>query len=177
MSIGSVVQVGANAIKGGAGAIRASGANIGDAINVGFAVHDYNYAREQGNSRGVSLGKAAASFVWGEAFYGSMAIASNAAVSKMGLSATAGAIVGTGMTLGVTVGIAGIQVANAMGQHATQQMGKAYGSNGYLGSGQFDMNQAGYTMRQRSLNAIRQNGLNTQSVLGNEARTYFRDSV
>ncbi len=55
-------------------------------------------------------------------------------------------------------------------------MGRAYRQRGKIGSGYFAMTQAGYTMRQRSLNAIRQNGLNTQSVLGNEARTYFRAS-
>ena len=45
---------------------------------------------------------------------------------------------------------------------------------GKLGSGHFEMTEAGYTMRQRSLNAIRNNGINTQSALGNEARTYYR---
>ena len=49
-----------------------------------------------------------------------------------------------------------------------------YRQKGKLGSGYFNMTDTGYTMRQRSLNAIRSNGLNTQSVLGNEARTYFR---
>ena len=170
MAIGSVVRTGLNAVK-------SSGANFGDVINVGFAVHDYKNAREEGNSKAVSVGKSAMSFAVGEALYGSMGIMANQLVQKVGLSGIAGGIAGTALTLGATVGIAGIQIGNAMGQHSTQQMGKAYNSNGYLGSGYFNMTQAGYTMRQRSLNAIRSNGLNTQSVLGNEARTYFRSSV
>ena len=36
------------------------------------------------------------------------------------------------------------------------------------------MTESGYTMRQRSLNAIRSNGMNIQSALGNEARQYVR---
>lgn len=55
-------------------------------------------------------------------------------------------------------------------------IGKSYRQRGKLGSGYFEMTQSGYTMRQRSLNAIRQNGLNMQSALGNEARMYFRGS-
>ena len=66
------------------------------------------------------------------------------------------------------------QIASAVWQNNAQQMGKAYASNGKLGSGHFNMTEAGYTMRQRSLNAIRNNGLNLNSVLGNEARQYFR---
>ena len=53
-------------------------------------------------------------------------------------------------------------------------MKQAYLQRGKFGSGHFNMTEAGYTMRQRSLNAIRNNGLNLNSALGNEARQYFR---
>ena len=124
------------------------GALLGDTVNVLGGVADYKNARQQGNSKGVSIAKAAGSF----AFY------------EM-LGPWAFAVMGAQ--------IAG-SVLPAAAQHTTKTMSQAYASRGYLGSGQFNMTQAGYTMRQRSLNAIRQNGLNTQSVLGNEARTYYR---
>lgn len=158
-------------------AVGSTGLNLGDVMNVGFAVHDYNYAREQGNSKGVSVAKAATSFAWGEFFYGGIGRAVNTGVAKVGLKGVAGAVVGTAATLGITAAMAGVHLGAAMGNYTAETMGKAYDSNGYLGSGHFNMTQAGYTMRQRSLNAIRSNGLNTQSVLGNEARTYFRSTL
>lgn len=124
---------------------------IGDVMNVVGGVSDYNSARQQGNSRAVSIAKAVGSF----AFY-----------EMLGPWAFA---------------VVGAQVAGSLlpasAQHTTKTMTQAYSSRGKFGSGHFDMTQAGYTMRQRSLNAIRNNGLNTQSVLGNEARTYYRGSV
>ena len=80
-------------------------------------------------------------------------------------------------TMAVTMIPAVIQGVGAAGEYTTQQMGQGYNHRGGFGSGYFNMTEAGYTMRQRSLNAIRSNGLNTQSVLGNEARTYYRGSV
>lgn len=81
-----------------------------------------------------------------------------------------------GMALNMLVGSAPQLLTQLPRQweHTADVMTNAYRQRGKLGSGYFEMSQAGYTMRQRSLNAIRQNGLNTQSVLGNEARTYFR---
>lgn len=123
---------------------------IGDAINVYGGVSDYKRARQQGDSKAVSMAKAAGTF----AFYEFLGPA--------------------GLLL------AGVQISSALGgaivQNSTEAMRKAYGSVGKFGSGYFNMTEAGYTMRQRSLNAIRQNGLNTQSILGNEARTYYRGS-
>ena len=146
------------------------GVNIGDGINVIFGVSDYKHAREQGDNRAVSLAKAAGSFAWGEMLFGGV----NSAITKAGLTgglAIGANLVFTAAYMGVTVAP---QIASTMWQHNTSMTAKGYSSKGKLGSGYFDMTEAGYTMRQRSLNAIRQNGLNTQSVLGNEARTYFR---
>jgi hypothetical protein len=124
---------------------------IGDATNIVVGVSDARNARKEGNSVPVSIAKAVGSF----AFY---------------------------EMLGVWgFGYGGVKLAGSLGiaaaQNTTEKMRRAYGSVGKLGSGYFNMTEAGYTMRQRSLNAIRQNGLNTQSVLGNEARTYYRGSV
>ena len=132
------------ALKG----IASTGLNPGDAANVFFGAIDYKSARSQGNSKAISLAKAFGSFAFGE-FLGPWAI-------PYGLVQ------------------AGASIAPAVWQNNAQQMGKAYNSNGKLGSGYFNMTQAGYTMRQRSLNAIRSNGMNLQSALGNEARQYLR---
>lgn len=124
------------------------GANFGDALNVVGGIADYSTARKEGNNRAVSLAKAAGTFAFYEAL-GPWAIP---------------------LTLVQT----GTSITSAVWQNNANQMKKAYSSNGKLGSGYFDMTQAGYTMRQRSLNAIRSNGMNLQSALGNEARQYFR---
>lgn len=143
MAVGALVKTGIQ--KVGAGAL------IGDAFNVVGGITDYKSARQQGDSRAVSIAKAAGTF----AFYEML--------GPWGFA------------------VAGVQIASTLApaavQHTTNTMRQAYGSKGKFGSGYFDMTNAGYTMRQRSLNAIRSNGLNTQSVLGNEARTYYRSSV
>jgi hypothetical protein len=127
------------------------GALIGDAVNILGGVSDYKNARKEGNSKAMSLAKSVGTF----AFYEMM--------GPWGLA------------------VAGIQIAGSLGgaaiQHTGNEMRKAYGSAGKFGSGYFNMSEAGYTMRQRSLNAIRSNGLNKQSALGNEARTYYRGSI
>ena len=52
-----------------------------------------------------------------------------------------------------------------------------YIGSGYVGgSGHFDMSNAGYTMRQRSIEKMRSTGMNINSVLGNEARNYMRSN-
>lgn len=72
---------------------------------------------------------------------------------------------------------AGAQVAYSLGKAGGDAkygaMERAYDRRGKFGSGHVNMTEAGYTMRQRSLNAIRSNGMNLQSVLGNEARQYY----
>lgn len=138
-------------IKTAMSGIAKTGLNLGDAINIMGGISDYNSARNQGNNRAVSIAKAVGSF----AFY-----------EMLGPWA---------------LGVVGAQVVGSLlpasAEHTTKTMTNAYAMRGKLGSGHFEMTQAGYTMRQRSLNAIRSNGLNTQSVLGNEARTFHRGAV
>lgn len=124
------------------------GANIGDAMNVVGGIADYSSARKEGNNRAISLAKAAGTF----AFYEALGV----------------------YALPLTLVQTGTSIASAVWQNNANQMKKAYSSNGKLGSGHFNMTEAGYTMRQRSLNAIRSNGMNMQSALGNEARQYVR---
>lgn len=62
---------------------------------------------------------------------------------------------------------------------ANAEMGKdlKYTGSGYVGgSGYFNMSNAGYTMRQRSIEKMRSTGMNINSVLGNEARNYINGS-
>lgn len=154
--------------------IAATGFNVGDAMNIGFGVMDYKNAREEGNNRGVSLAKAAGSFAWGELFYGGASSAISGGLTKVGISGLANGALTMGATVGLTALMTSGQIASAVWQNNAQQMAKGYASNGKLGSGHFNMTESGYTMRQRSLNAIRSNGMNMQSALGNEARQYVR---
>lgn len=59
-------------------------------------------------------------------------------------------------------------------QNAELQKQMKYTGSGRVGSGYFNMSSAGYTMRQRAINQLRQNGQNVNSVLGNEARNYVK---
>ena len=158
-----------------------SGNLIGDGINVVMGVSDYKNAREQGNNRAVSVAKAAGSFAWGEMLFGGVGSMIEKGVATAGLTGGKALAATIGGNLAFTAAYMAVtvapQIASTAWQHNTQVMSKGYNSNGKFGSGYFDMTEAGYTMRQRSLNAIRQNGLNTQSALGNEARTYFRGAV
>ena len=154
--------------------IAATGFNFGDAVNIYFAGSDYKHARQEGNSKAVSVAKAAGSFAWGEFFYGGASSAISGGLTKAGISGLANGALTMGATIGLTALMASGQIASAVWQNNAQQMAKGYANNGKLGSGHFNMTEAGYTMRQRSLNAIRSNGMNLQSALGNEARQYFR---
>ena len=145
-----------NAAKTLSGAGKAANAAKGvgamslafDAFNVIGGVSDYKAAREEGDSQAVSIAKAVGTFAMYEALGG------------WGIAVTAVQVGGT--------------LLNASGEHTTKQMAQAYNNAGKFGSGYFDMSKPAYTMRQRSLNAIRNNGTAIQSALGNEARTYFR---
>lgn len=150
-----------------------AGGLLGDAVNVISGYGDYKTAREQGDSRTMAATKAFASFAWGEMYYGGMQSALSKGFGKV-LGAKGGNVAATIAMVGVSVAQAGIGIAGSVWENNTKKMTAGYAMRGKLGSGQFDMTQAGYTMRQRSLNAIRSNGLNTQSVLGNEARTFMR---
>ena len=157
----------------------------GDVINVAFAANDYKRARDSGKSAPVSAAKAFTSFAWGEFYYGGLsalngAIANSAskfATETLG-SATLGATLGKvipGVTFAAQLAVPIVAgTVKAISQANTPIMKQAYLQRGKFGSGHFNMTEAGYTMRQRSLNAIRNNGLNLNSVLGNEARQYFR---
>jgi hypothetical protein len=164
-------------VKTALNGVKATGLNIGDGMNIVFGVADYNAAREEGDSVAMSAAKAVGSFAWGEFFQGGIDRAVTKGLSRFALKP----IVTTGLSMGASIGISVLmasgEVINAMGEHTAKITTKGYSQRGRFGSGHFEMSEAGYTMRQRSLNAIRSNGLNTQSVLGNEARTYFRGSM
>lgn len=167
----------ANVASKGLQMVKSTGLNIDDAMNVGFAYSDYKGARNEGNSRAVSAAKAAGSFAWGEFYYNGINRAIGNGLKNIGIKGVAAGALNMVGTMVITMIPAVIQGVGAAGEYTTQQMGQGYNHRGSFGSGYFNMTEAGYTMRQRSLNAIRSNGLNTQSVLGNEARTYYRGSV
>lgn len=158
--------------------IGASGLSVGDVINTAIGVSEYQDAREQGDSRSKAIVKAGASFAWGEIFYGGMTSAITNSLEKgLHMSKGAAGLASIPVTIGLMMMPAAATIAGAATQNGSKTRTKAWANRGYLGSGYFNMSEAGYTMRQRSLNAIQSNRLNTQSVLGNEARTYFRSSV
>lgn len=128
-------------------AIPSGGGLIGDAMNLGIGISDYKNARQEGNSKAVSLAKAVGSFAIGE---------------MMGVAG-----------LGVVGVQLGAQWMAAAGQHNARVASQTYSQAGALGSGSFNMSEAGYTMRQRSINAISNSRMAVNSVLGNEARTYY----
>lgn len=164
-------------VKTALNGVKSTGLNFGDGVNVVMGVADYKGAREEGNSKAVSVAKAVGSFAWGEFFYGGVSRSVGNAVAKMGIKGVAAGAITMASTIGLTAITTGVQLAQISSERTTKTMTQAYSQRGRLGSGYFEMSDAGYTMRQRSLNAIRNNGLNTQSVLGNEARTYFRGSI
>jgi hypothetical protein len=127
---------------------------LNDAFNIGGAYMVYNSARNQGDSKAVSIGKTAADFALGELLGGWQA-----QLLFYGSQAVGQVLVGTAK-------------ANAEAMNKMREVG-----SGFVGSGSFNMSGAGYTMRQRALNQIRNNGTQINSVLGNEARTYSRSNA
>lgn len=113
----------------------------------GFSM-DYKNARQQGDSKAVSVAKGIGTAV----FYDMMGKA----------------------VWPYMIATVGTSLVGGWAQNTTQKMKKGYQMRGKLGSGSFNMHESGYTMRQRSINAIRSNGSNIQSALGNEARNYYR---
>lgn len=111
---------------------------------------EYKSARGKGNSKPVAIAKGVATSAFWELMSGGPVMP---------------------IYLGVTIGAS---LSGAWMQNTTQKMRQGYQRRGKLGSGSFNMTEAGYTMRQRSINAIRANGQNIQSALGNEARNYYR---
>ena len=161
-----------------------SGFGAGDLLNGFFAVSSYKQAREEGHNVFTSTTKAAGSMLWGEFYYSTLnrgidKVLDNVSIGLTGKEMAMIPKIGANIAITMlpTLVGAGIQAYGTMAEQNTKKMEQAYAQRGKLGSGYFDMSEAGYTMRQRSLNAIRQNGLNTQSVFGNEARTYFTGVV
>lgn len=150
---------------------------IGDGLAVYAGISDYKEARKNGNGKVVSAAKAVGSGIWSEMYYSAM----NATVGKAIEGAGITGLKGLGLNLAVQMGVqtiqAGAGLAGMYWENTGKKLATGYAQKGKFGSGYFDMTEAGYTMRQRSLQAIRSNGLNTNSVLGNEARTYFRSSL
>lgn len=143
--------------KVGAGALVAG--FVGDAFNVATAFGTMKASQEEGDHIAVAATKGAIDFAVSEAFYGAMA---NGGLLK-GLG---GGLVAAGVTMGANM------VAQKW-EHNAEVLGKGTEAVKGIGSGHFDMTSAGYTMRQRSLNAIRSNGANINSAFGNEARNYY----
>lgn len=95
--------------------------------------------------------------------------------AKVGMDFLAGAYLGPIGSLayfGATIGYD--MMLQTSKQNAELQKQMKYTGSGRVGSGYFNMSGAGYTMRQRAINQLRQNGQNVNSVLGNEARNYVK---
>lgn len=143
------------------GAFDVIGGFVGDAFNVYSGVTTFNASIDQGDHPAIATGKALIDFGFSEMLYG-------------GLNATG---VGLAGSLGFGLAVAAGSAAIDLGMKAMENTGKSLGEGSDrlkgLGSGHVNMTQAGYTMRQRSLNAIRSNGANINSAFGNEARNYY----
>ena len=94
------------------------------------------------------------------------------AAANAGISGIGGMALNMGVMFGISAIEAGVSAYVQDMQHTAKTMSQAYSNKGKFGSGHFNMTNATYTMRQRSLDAIRQTGANVSSVLGNEARNY-----
>lgn len=82
--------------------------------------------------------------------------------------------VAMGVMMGGSIAVAGAQMAIENGRENIDRMGAAYGGAKY---NKVVNSEAAATMRQRGMAMINQNGEATRSVLGSEARAYFRNSV
>ena len=150
---------------------------LGDGLAIYSGVSDYKQARQQGNGKIKSATKAIGSAVWSEMYYAALNGATSKAIEGLGISGFGALAANIGVQMGVQAVQAGAGLMGMYWENTGKKLATGYAQKGKFGSGYFDMTEAGYTMRQRSLQAIRSNGLNTQSVLGNEARTYFRSSL
>lgn len=129
------------------------GAILGTALEVGGTVYTAYDSRKQGDRIGTTLGKVA------------LDIGTNALLQGFGANA---------LYMGASIGYE--MILQTSKQNAELQKQMKYTGSGRVGSGHFNMSQAGYTMRQRAMNQIRSNGQNINSVLGNEARNYMKSS-
>lgn len=150
---------------------------LGDGLAIYSGISDYKESRKNGNGKIHSAVKAIGSAAWSEMYYSALNGYTSKAIESIGLTGGKALAANIGVQFGVQALQAGAGLAGMVWENTGKKLATGYAQKGKFGSGYFDMNEAGYTMRQRSLNAIRSNGLNTQSVLGNEARTYFRSSL
>lgn len=123
------------------------GAAMG-AFTIAQPLFDISAARKEGYSMGASIGKGLLTYATFELFPG----------------------LGFGM-LGYELASTGVQVAKTLSDSSIKQINASANHN--FGRGYVDT-QAAYTMRERSVQAIRNNGINARTVLGNEARMYSR---
>ena len=128
------------------------GGFVGDAFNVWSGVSTFNQSQEEGEHIAISTAKGAMDFVIGETLYGAAGF--------------------KGMGLGMAATMGADFVVQEM-SHGAELQASGIESNKAIGSGHFNMSKSGYTMRQRSLNAIHSNGANIHSAFGNEARNYW----
>lgn len=70
--------------------------------------------------------------------------------------------------------VGGATAANTMARNSAKTMSNAYSASF---GGNYQDSENAYTMRQRGVQAIQNNGMNARSVLGSEARQYFRGGV
>lgn len=96
-------------------------------------------------------------------------------ISSTAISSLIPSIPGQLAYMALTAGYDIVAQSSQANAEATKDL--KYIGSGYVGgSGQFNMSNAGYTMRQRSIEKMRSTGMNINSVLGNEARNYMKSS-
>jgi len=125
---------------------------VGGALTVGFGIADFNSFKQAGDSNQAAFLKAAGSnILWSIPGMGKIALA-------MGVAEVLPAVA---------------PMIGQAGKLQAGRQGRAYEANF---GGNFQDSQAGYTMRQRGMSAIQQSAGNIRSVLGSEARSYYRYS-
>ena len=134
---------------------------FGDIMNVTTAMGAFSTSQDEGEHIAVSSAKAVGSFVASEMFYGGMSQAGIGIIGSLGAS------------IGFTAVTAGAGLLANRWEQTAKDSEKGYNNLKTLGSGHFDMTKTGYTMRQRSLNAIHSNGADLNSAFGNEARNFY----
>lgn len=141
------------------GVLQVVGGFVGDAFNVTSSVAVFSNSQNEGDHIAVSVAKGAIDFGINEAFYGAMF--------------EGGMIKGLVGTAGMMAVTTGANLVAKKFEHNAEVIGQGTEGLKNIGSGHFNMTSAGYTMRQRSLNAIRSNGANINSAFGNEARNFY----
>jgi ABC-type xylose transport system permease subunit len=124
------------------------------AVDVGLTAGTYIHARKQGES---------------------VPSAATQTFSTIAISSLIPTLTGQLAYMGVTIGY-DMVMQNAKANAEISKELKYIGSGYVGGSGHFNMSNAGYTMRQRSIEKMRSTGMNINSVLGNEARNYIRSA-